>query len=120
MTILQRRGESGRRAEAQAQRYLEAHGLGLVTSNYRCRSGELDLVMFDKEALVIVEVRYRSRSEFMRAEESVDWRKQARLIRATEHFLLGRRDLSEMPVRFDVLAVAGDGAVTWIRDAFQT
>lgn len=115
------RREAGQRAETQAQQFLELHGLELVARNYRCRSGELDLVMLDKEALVIVEVRYRSRSDFMPAQESVDWRKQARLIRATEHFLLGRHNLRDRPIRFDVLAVAGeeDGAVTWIRDAFQ-
>lgn len=78
--------------------------------------------MLDGDILVIVEVRYRARSSFMPAQESVDWRKQARLIRATEHFRLRRSDLCERPVRFDVLALAGDGGreVTWIRDAFQT
>ncbi|HUO82674.1 MAG TPA: YraN family protein [Gammaproteobacteria bacterium] len=113
--------ETGRGIEALARRFLEQRGLELVESNYACRAGELDLVMLDGDTLVVAEVRYRARSDYGRAEETVDARKQARLVHATEHFLLTHERFCELPVRFDVLAVAGDGGrtVTWIRDAFQ-
>jgi len=113
--------EIGRGIEARAQRFLERQGLELLASNYTCRVGELDLVLLDGDTLVVAEVRYRARSDYGRAEETVDARKQARLVRTTEHFLLTHERYCELPVRFDVLAVAGAGGqtLTWIRDAFQ-
>lgn len=107
--------------EARALEFLERRGLEHVASNYLCRGGELDLVMLDGDALVIAEVRYRARSDFCRAEETVDARKQTRIVRAARHFLLTHPRFSEHVVRFDVLAVAGDenDTVTWIRDAFE-
>ncbi|CAN5279391.1 YraN family protein [soil metagenome] len=120
-TCLKSRREVGRKVEARARGFLESRGLKLIAQNYVCRSGELDLVMLDDDVLVIVEVRYRSRDDFVSAQESVDWRKQKRLARATEHFLLGRSSLQERPIRFDVVAVAGDDEETmrWIRGAFE-
>ena len=60
----------GRRAEDLALRHLECAGLRLLTRNYRCRGGEIDLVMLDAAArvLVLVEVRSRSRVDFGSAE----------------------------------------------------
>ena len=56
--------ESGRRSELYARCWLEERGLTHVCSNYRCRLGELDLVMRDHDCLVIVEVRFRRSSSY--------------------------------------------------------
>lgn len=114
----------GRRAEDLACRHLEAQGLRLLERNYRCRAGELDLVMLDGGTLVVVEVRSRSTSAHGDAASTVGPRKQQRFIRAARHLLLSRPDYRRLPARFDVVAIdpGAPGApprVTWIRDAFR-
>lgn len=115
--------EIGRDAEALAERYLAERGLTLVTRNYRCRVGELDLVMRDHETLVFVEVRRRARSHFGGGAVSIDARKQARLIAAAEHYLVSHRLDQRQPCRFDVVAIDGAEAgpeIDWISGAFDT
>lgn len=110
----------GNAAEELACRYLEAQGLVLVTRNFRCRVGELDLIMRDAEQLVFVEVRSRRHSRYGTPAESVTRTKQQRLLRAAAFYLQGQR--LDLPCRFDVVAIlqAEDGpCVEWIRDAFQ-
>jgi len=57
-----------------AAAYLRCHGLVLVEKNYRCRRGEIDLVMMEaaprEEILVFVKVRYRKSSAYGASEES--------------------------------------------------
>lgn len=112
----------GREAEDAALARLLAAGLSLVARNHRCRMGEIDLVMTDGPVLVFVEVRARARTRFASAEESVGPAKQARLTAAARHFIAGRPDLASRPMRFDVVAISGDGKDNeprWIRAAFD-
>lgn len=115
----------GRRAEDLACRHLEAQGLRLLERNYRCRAGEIDLVMLEDATLVLVEVRSRTTTTHGGAAATVDAGKQRRFIRAARHLLLARPHLRRLPARFDVVAIdpgAGadaDPAITWIRDAFR-
>lgn len=112
------RQRRGRRGERRAQEHLEAAGLRLIVCNYRCRLGELDLVMDHAETVAIVEVRVRNRSDFGSATASVTAGKQRRIIAATRHLLMTRPDLARRPVRFDVIGIDG-GELEWIRNAFQ-
>ena len=118
--------ELGRRAEAQALAHLEAHGLKLLERNYRCRGGEIDLVMLEGQTLVLVEVRSRASAAFGGAAASVGARKQRRLILAAKRLLLTRPAYRTLPARFDVVAFDAESAaagsparVDWIRDAFR-
>jgi putative endonuclease len=107
-------GQSG---ESRAARFLKSHGLTLVARNWRCRFGEIDLVMEDGAALVFVEVRLRSRSDFGGAAASVTPAKQKRLLAAARQYLA---DLKTLPAcRFDVVALSGDGEPEWIKNAFD-
>lgn len=111
----------GQAAERRAERHLRAAGLVTVARNWRCRGGELDLVMRDGATLVFVEVRARTRGSFASAAESVGPRKQARLVHAAEAYL---QTLSELPpCRFDVVTVdherGTEAQLAWIRDAFE-
>jgi len=112
---------AGRRAEEQALCLLKRRGLTCVSRNFRCRAGEIDLIMVDRGVLVFVEVRFR-RGHSLDALASVDRAKQRKLLRAAETFRLARRDLASKPCRFDVIAVSGDDPdedVRWIADAFE-
>jgi putative endonuclease len=110
----------GAAAEDLALDYLRRQGLRLLARNLRLPGGELDLLMLDGDALVVVEVRQRSRSDFGSAAESVGARKRARLIHAAR--LLPQRypEHADLPLRFDVLAVDGTDSVQWIRSAFDS
>lgn len=109
----------GQETEEQACRYLQQQGLQLIERNYRCRQGEIDLIMKHHQSTVFVEVRYRSNPNFGSSAESVDYRKQSKLIATAAHYLQQHHTLAQQPARFDVIAIA-PGTLEWIRDAFQT
>lgn len=107
------RGES---AEEQAFQFLIKKGLKPVARNFRCKQGELDLIMTDGKTLVIVEVRYRKSGKYGSARESVTHSKQSRIIAATHVYLSTRK--ADSPIRFDVIAISGNNAIEWIPNAF--
>lgn len=93
-----------------------------VARNHTCRGGEIDLVMLADDALVFVEVRYRRGARFGSAVESIDERKQKRLIRAAEDFLMRHPHFANLACRFDVMAMYGDASrprCDWIAGAFS-
>ncbi|SDU22537.1 YraN family protein [Halopseudomonas salegens] len=116
------RQESGNLAERQAEKLLLRSGMRCLARNFRCKRGELDLVMRDRDTVVFVEVRNRRHSQWGSAAESVDWRKQQKLIAAAQFYILSHPHLADSPCRFDVVAADGDPAdpanYHWIREAF--
>jgi putative endonuclease len=114
----------GQRGELFAANWLVARGLQHICSNFRCRLGELDLVMRDiqdKGCLVIVEVRFRSNPGYGGSLASVTAAKQRRIALTTQFFLQRQRSLQKLPLRFDVLALTGDHTnplVDWRKHAF--
>lgn len=108
----------GVNAETRALRHLEARGLKLVERNWRCKGGELDLVMTDGATLAVIEVRSRARSDYGSALESVDARKQGRLVHATQLFLVGHPEHAQREVRFDVVTLEGRD-LQWLKAAFD-
>ncbi len=111
--------QRGAEAETLALQHLQQRGLKLVARNWRCPGGELDLVMRERDTLVTVEVRKRSRSDYGDAFESVHGRKRGRLIHAARLFLAAHPQYSRSPVRFDVVAVDGADTVEWLTAAFE-
>jgi putative endonuclease len=111
------RRDIGAAAEARAAHLLEESGLRILARNYRTRLGEIDLVARDGEALVFIEVRTRSRPEYGGAAESINRRKQRRIIAAARMYLRGT---GPTPCRFDAVLFSEElGAVEWVRDAFR-
>lgn len=107
---------SGGAAEQLAAAYLVRQGLVLVECNFRCRLGEIDLIMRDRQTLVFIEVRQRASLRFGGAIASIDQRKQQKLI-VTAQLYLARLPRTP-PCRFDALLVQGE-RIEWIRDAFS-
>lgn len=117
-----RNSATGRKSERHAEQFLRAQGLTLVKRNFRCKTGEIDLIMRDDSGLVFVEVRHRSSSQFGTGAETVDWRKQQRLVRAASHFLVTHPRYNECSCRFDVVAIGTDGhdELLWYPNAFDS
>ena len=113
--------ESGRIAERLALTYLTSHGLVHVASNYRCRYGEIDLIMTEPSRLLIVEIRYRRSTRVMDPVTSITPAKCRRIARTTQHFLQCHKRWRGYSIRFDVIGLDGplDNAnMNWIRGAF--
>ena len=110
------RQESGRHGEDLALACLGRQGLVLVERNFRCKAGEIDLVMRDGPSLVFVEVRKRAANRFGGAAASIGPAKQRRLLIAAQVYL--QRFATPPPCRFDVFAIDGERS-EWLRDAIQ-
>jgi putative endonuclease len=110
--------DRGQLTEDFAAAYLEQRGLELVERNYRCRFGEIDLIVRDGQTLVFVEVRMRTSERFGGAAASITAAKRVKLTRAARHYLAGT---TRMPAcRFDALLVSGPGqTVEWLKNAFE-
>jgi putative endonuclease len=98
----------GRKGEDLAASYLCNLGWEILERNYRTRLGEIDLVCRDRDSIVFVEVKTRTETDFARPDQSVTQRKQAKLRRLVEDYLVQHRQESA-DVRFDVLGVTLSG-----------
>ncbi|RLA26642.1 MAG: YraN family protein [Gammaproteobacteria bacterium] len=119
--LLAKHLDNGRLAEALARRYLLNRGLQVVTENYHCRYGELDLIMRDAGLLVIVETRYRRQSTFGGPIESISAVKRQKIVRSTQHFINKYPAYRNVSVRFDVIGLTGTlkaPDIHWIAGAF--
>jgi len=109
----------GRQAETAACDYLQQHGLILIAKNFRCRLGEIDLIMREQHTLVFIEVRYRHRKEYGSGAESVNLNKRKKLLLTAEYYLLQQQLVDRVPCRFDVLTISDHAQIEWIKDAFS-
>lgn len=110
------RGAAG---EALAARFLASKGMTILTRNYACRYGEIDLVARDGEETVFVEVKLRGDASFSRAADAVTPAKRERLKKTA---LFWFAQYGECPARFDVLEIydkCKPARIHWIRNAFS-
>jgi putative endonuclease len=111
----------GKNAENMALYFLKNQGFDLLEKNYLCYFGEIDLVMQDKDQIVFVEVRSRSRNDFGTALESINAEKIRKLNRAATHFLQKKNWFYTRSSRFDIVAIDlshNIPQIDWIKSAF--
>lgn len=107
--------------EQQAKQYLVKLGMRFVTANYRCRWGEVDLIMREGDYLVFVEVRARRSSTYGGAIESITLSKQNKILKTALHYMTVNSILEKYPCRFDVICFQGDHSnFELIRNAFTS
>lgn len=104
--------------EKLAGAYLEQQGYRVIEYNFRCRGGEIDVIAWDGEYLVFVEVKYRRTAASGDPLEAVDFRKQRRISRAAVYYCLTHGYGESTPCRFDVAAVLG-GQICVVKNAFE-
>lgn len=107
----------GKKAEDIACSFLIKNGLTLITRNYHCRHGEIDLIMQDSDTLVFVEVRYRKSNAYGSAAETVNQAKQRKIIFSANHYLTTYP--TDCSLRFDVVALSPNQTPQWINNAFS-
>lgn len=112
------KNNAGFEAEKIAATFLLDHGLKLVTQNYHCKYGEIDLIMKDAKTLVFIEVRLRSNSQFGNAATSITPQKQQKLILTAQHYL---QQYGDCLCRFDAVLMdkVDTQHIEWVRNAFD-
>lgn len=121
MTTIQK--SIGDRAENDALDFLTQKGLHLLEKNYSCYCGEIDLIMQDTEHIVFVEVRFRTRSAYGSAADSITPQKIKKLIRTATIYLQHKKCLHKVNSRFDVVAIdftTSAKNISWYKNAFTT
>ena len=107
----------GRQGETIAAEYLRKHRYRIIDKNFNCRFGEIDLIAWNGETVVFVEVKARSNTKFGMPREAVDWHKQQTIIRCANYWLYKNKQTG-IPVRFDVVELI-NGQINHIIDAFR-
>ena len=113
---LSQRQAQGHLWERAAAAHLRRHKLKPVEENFRCKGGEIDLIMRDGDTLVFVEVRQRASGEQGGAAASITPAKIRRLICAAQVYLL--RFPAPPPCRFDVVAIDGE-RLEWLQNVIE-
>ena len=112
------RYSKGQYYEHQARSFLEQQGLLFVSANYRCRQGEIDLIMREHQTLVFIEVRYRASRDYGGALSSVTPAKQQKIRHTARYFLLNQQiNEAHQACRFDIVSY-DDGQLSWLKNAF--
>jgi len=112
----------GQWAEELAKKFLCEQGLQSVECNYRCKAGEIDLIMLDKNILAFVEVRYRKNQLYGGSLESINLRKKQRILTTASSYLQTHQWSQQHPCRFDAVLITGspnNPQLRWIADAFR-
>jgi putative endonuclease len=110
----------GGEAERQARKYLQQQGLDFISQNYRCKTGEIDLVMQDGKELVFIEVKFRSNQKFGKAVEFFHAAKR-RKFESAVHFYLQEKKLNPSIVahRIDIIGIdsfeSDKCEITWLK-----
>lgn len=117
------RREVGDKHELFASKVITREGLKIVAKNYLCKMGEIDIVAKDNQDLVFIEVRYRKSNSYGGSKESVNRKKQERIILAATHYLQKHKLTNKVACRFDVFAITGmmnQLKFEWIKGAFHS
>ena len=107
----------GRHGEDVAIEFLQQQNYTILDRNFNCHFGEIDVVAWDGEYVVFIEVKSRSDTCFGLPREAVDWRKQKTIVKVAQYWLY-KNKRTGVPVRFDVVEILA-GKINHITDAFR-
>lgn len=110
--------QAGQAVEEAVCDYLKQNNVVILERNYRCRSGEIDIIARDADYLVFIEVKYRSTRKYGSALEAVDIKKRAQICKVFTIYRMQKRLPFNVKVRFDVIGVDNE-TISWIKNAFS-
>lgn len=116
-----KRQSLGKKGEEIARSYLEKQGYTIIISNFRTKSGEIDLIAKDGEVLVFVEVKTRTNEQFGSPFDAVTSRKRGQISRVAMEYMVNNGGMDQ-PARFDVVAVRmteNKPSVEIVKNAFE-
>ncbi|OGS19796.1 MAG: YraN family protein [Elusimicrobia bacterium RIFOXYA2_FULL_40_6] len=106
----------GRQGEDEAVKHLLENGYLISDRNFKTRFGEIDIIAFDKNEIVFVEVKKRTGAAYGIAQSAVDFRKQRKLAKMAFYYIKTKHFYNRN-FRFDVLAIT-DNNLELIKNAF--
>ena len=115
---LKTKREIGSFYEQKAAEYLQKKGYRILKQNFYSRFGEIDLIARDGGYLVFVEVRYRTNGRGGHPLETVDIKKQGRIRRSAQFYLLRHGFSENTPCRFDMVGILGE-EIIHLENAFS-
>jgi len=107
----------GDRGEDKAAEFLKEGGYHIVKRNLRCRSGEVDIVVYKDDSLVFVEVKHWLTMPIDELERSITAAKRSRILGCAREFCAANPQWSRCRRRFDIIHV-GPEQITHFQDAF--
>jgi len=107
----------GSQYEDMAKRYLITQGVLLLESNFRVRTGEIDIIGKQGNTLVFFEVKYRKNNRAGSPLEAVSYRKQKQICKTAMYYINKYKVSSHMNIRFDVIGIS-EKEISWIQNAF--
>ncbi|TDT68081.1 putative endonuclease [Hypnocyclicus thermotrophus] len=108
--------EVGKKYEKLSLDYLKNNGIKIMDTNYYGKGFEIDIIGKKDDKIIFFEVKYRKNKKFGYAEESVDYRKQKRILKGAMNYLI-KNNLQNNYIRFDIIAI-NNNKINWIKDAF--
>lgn len=113
----------GTYGEKIAVKFLENEGYIILTTNYRCRFGEIDIIAADGDTVAFIEVKTRSSNEYGEPSEAVNYTKQMKIVKTSLHYITNK-NLTEYMSRFDIVEISVDvdnkaNKIALIKDAFD-
>lgn len=108
----------GKYYEDKAKEFLEAKGYVIAEQNFKCRTGEIDIISWNDSYLVFIEVKYRSTQGMGFPLEAVNFYKQKKITETARYYIYKKRIPLDTPCRFDVVSILGD-EIQVIQNAFE-
>ncbi len=102
--------------EERACEYLQEQGICIVKRNFRCKTGEIDIIGKDGDCVVFFEVKYRKTDDFGHAFFAVDKKKQKRICCCAMIYCMQNTWVKEL--RYDVIGISNTG-IEWVKNAFS-
>ena len=119
---MKKKREIGFEFEDLAKKYLLDKGMRYIESNFYTRYGEIDLIFTDEDdkILVFVEVRYRKNTEFGEPLETINEKKQEKIVISSQIYIKNKK--WKQDIRYDVIGIkkdkSGNNKIDWIKNAF--
>lgn len=110
--------QTGTLHEQEAARWLEKQGVIIITQNFRCRNGEIDLIAKHQDYLVFIEVKYRRSMKSGYPIESVTVSKQKNICHAADFYRITNHIPDDQPIRYDIISILNH-EITWYQNAFD-
>ena len=96
--------------------YLKNYNIKILANNFRCKSGEIDIIGQDGECTVFFEVKYRKNGAFGNPLDAITEQKQKTICKCAAYYCMQHKEITQ--VRYDVIGILGS-EITWIKDAFE-
>jgi putative endonuclease len=110
--------KTGALHEEKASRWLTMQGAEIITRNFRCRFGEIDMIANHQEYLVFIEVKYRNNVAAGYPVEAVNLAKKKNICKVADYYRSINRISDNHPIRYDIIGICGQ-EITWYQNAFD-